>query len=175
VACAHSSGPGGAVKAGDLYLYPFGNDAAHDDLLRHLCHAALLKRTPWPCPTRRQQLSKDGAKQDVGTEPLGVSAGDPGTGRPEAAVNGGDLLRWSFRNRALGQFGRCDRTVVDDLGALGAAVAGLAPGSLDCYVQLPVQLAPRGNAVIDLVRNFLEDGLLAWFTAASTIFPAPVG
>jgi hypothetical protein len=93
-------------------------------------------------------------------------------------VNGGDLLRWSFRNRDAWSVwkmrpdgGRC----VDDLGALGAAVAGLAPGSLDCYVLLPVQVAPRGNAVIDRVRNFLEDGLLAWFTAASTIFPAPVG
>ena len=62
--------------------------------------------------------------------------------------------------------------MVDALGALGAAVAGLAPGSLDCYVQLPVQVAPRGNAVIDRVRNFLEDGLLARFTAASTILPA---
>ena len=61
---------------------------------------------------------------------------------------------------------------VDDLGALGAAVAGLTPGSLDCYVQLPVHVAPRGNAVIDRVRNFLEDGLLARFTAASTILPA---
>ena len=61
---------------------------------------------------------------------------------------------------------------VDDLGALGAAVAGLAPGSLDCYVQLPVHVAPRGNAVIERVRNFLEDGLLARFTAASTILPA---
>ena len=61
---------------------------------------------------------------------------------------------------------------VDDLGALSAAVAGLAPGSLDCYVQLPVHVAPRGNAVIDRVRNFLEDGLLARFTAASTILPA---
>lgn len=61
---------------------------------------------------------------------------------------------------------------VDDLGSLGAAVAGLAPGSLDCYVQLPVHVAPRGNAVIDRVRNFLEDGLLARFTAASTILPA---
>lgn len=61
---------------------------------------------------------------------------------------------------------------VDDLAALGAAVAGLAPGSLDCYVQLPVHVAPRGNAVIDRVRNFLEDGLLARFTAASTILPA---
>ena len=61
---------------------------------------------------------------------------------------------------------------VDDLGALGAAVAGVAPGSLDCYVQLPVHVAARGNAVIDRVRNFLEDGLLARFTAVSTILPA---
>ena len=61
---------------------------------------------------------------------------------------------------------------VDDLEALGAAVAGLAPGSLDCYVQLPVHVAPRGNAVVDRVRNFLEDGLLARFTAASTLLPA---
>ena len=61
---------------------------------------------------------------------------------------------------------------VDDLGSLGAAVAGLAPGSLDCYVQLPVHVEPRGDDVIDRVRNFLEDGLLARFTAASTILPA---
>lgn len=61
---------------------------------------------------------------------------------------------------------------VDDLGALGAAVAGIAPGSLDCYVQLPVHVPARGNAVIERVRNFLEDGLLARFSAASTIMPA---
>jgi hypothetical protein len=60
---------------------------------------------------------------------------------------------------------------VDDLGKLGAATAGLAPGSLDCYVQLPVQVAARGDAVIERVRNFLEDGLLARFAAASTILP----
>ncbi|MHB1473196.1 MAG: hypothetical protein ACYDDU_15900 [Dermatophilaceae bacterium] len=61
---------------------------------------------------------------------------------------------------------------VDDLGALGGVVAGIAPGSLDCYVQLPVHVAARGNAVIERVRNFLEDGLLARFSAASTILPA---
>ena len=61
---------------------------------------------------------------------------------------------------------------VDDFGALGAAVAGIAPGSLDCYVQLPVHVPARGNAVIERVRNFLEDGLLARFSAASTIMPA---
>lgn len=61
---------------------------------------------------------------------------------------------------------------VDDLRQLDAAVAGISPGSLDCYVQLPVHVAARGDAVIDRVRNFLEDGLLARFSAASTILPA---
>jgi hypothetical protein len=61
---------------------------------------------------------------------------------------------------------------VDDLRQLDAAVAGIAPGTLDCYVQLPVHVAARGHAVIDRVRNFLEDGLLARFSAASTILPA---
>jgi putative intracellular protease/amidase len=61
---------------------------------------------------------------------------------------------------------------VDDLEELDAAVAGIAPGSLGCYVQLPVHVAARGKAVIERVRNFLEDGLLARFTAASTILPA---
>ena len=61
---------------------------------------------------------------------------------------------------------------VDDLKKLGEAVAGIAPRSLDCYVQLPAQVAARGEAVIERVRNFLEDGLLARFTAASTILPA---
>jgi hypothetical protein len=63
-------------------------------------------------------------------------------------------------------------TVVDDLGKLDAAVAGIALGSLDCYVQLPGNVAARGNAVIERVRNFLEDGLLARFGAVSTILPA---
>ena len=63
-------------------------------------------------------------------------------------------------------------TAVDDLKELGAALAGIAPRSLDCYVQLPVHVAARGEAVIERVRNFLEDGLLARFTAASTILPA---
>ena len=63
-------------------------------------------------------------------------------------------------------------TGVDDLGKLGAALAGLAPGSVDCYVQLPVHVAARGDVVTERVRNFLEDGLLARFAAASTILPA---
>ena len=63
-------------------------------------------------------------------------------------------------------------TAVDDLGKLEAALAGMTPGSVDCYVQLPVQVAARGKAVIERVRNFLEDGLISRFTASSTILPA---
>lgn len=61
---------------------------------------------------------------------------------------------------------------VDDLGKLEAALAGIPPGSLDGYVQLPVHVAARGGTVVERVHNFLEDGLLARFTAASTILPA---
>lgn len=61
---------------------------------------------------------------------------------------------------------------VDDLGKLDAALAGIAPGSLAGYVQLPVNVAARGDNVLERVRNFLEDGLLARFSAASAVLPA---
>jgi hypothetical protein len=60
---------------------------------------------------------------------------------------------------------------VDDLDKLDAALAGISPGSLDGYVQLPVHVAAQGDTVVERVRNFLEDGLLARFVAASTILP----
>jgi len=60
---------------------------------------------------------------------------------------------------------------VDDLGKLEAALAGLSPGSLSGYVQLPVHVAARGDTVVERVRHFLEDGLLARFSAAATILP----
>jgi hypothetical protein len=64
---------------------------------------------------------------------------------------------------------------VDDLGKLDAALAGIAPGSLGGYVQLPVHVTARGDTVVERVRNFLQDGLLARFAAASTILPALSG
>jgi hypothetical protein len=60
---------------------------------------------------------------------------------------------------------------VDDLEGLEAALAGIAPGSLDGYVQMPVHAAARGTTVVERVRNFLEDGLLARFVVASTLMP----
>jgi hypothetical protein len=64
-----------------------------------------------------------------------------------------------------------DVIAVDDPGQLDGVVAGISPGSLDCYVQLPVHVAARGGTVTERVRNFLEDGLLARFAATSTILP----
>ena len=61
---------------------------------------------------------------------------------------------------------------VDDLGKLEVALAGIPAGSLDGYIQLPVHVAARGSTVVERVRNFLEDGLLARFAASSTLLPA---
>lgn len=61
---------------------------------------------------------------------------------------------------------------VDDLGKLDAALAGLPPGSLDRYIQMPVHVAARGETVVERVRHFLGNGLPARLAAASTILPA---
>ena len=61
--------------------------------------------------------------------------------------------------------------VIDDLERLETGIAGIAPGSLDGYVQLPVHAVARGTTVVERVRNFLEDGLLARFVVAATILP----
>jgi hypothetical protein len=74
-------------------------------------------------------------------------------------------------SRALRQAG-AEVVAVDDLSTLEAVFAGIAPGSLSGYVQLPVHVAARGASVVERVRHFLEDGLLARFAAASTILPA---
>jgi len=74
-------------------------------------------------------------------------------------------------SKALGD-GGAHVIAVDDLKHLDAALADIAPGSLNAYVQLPVHVASRGEAVTERVRNFLEDGLLARFSAASAILPA---
>lgn len=61
---------------------------------------------------------------------------------------------------------------VDDAAKVAEVCAGLEPGSVDCYVQLPTDLPLRGGSVVDRVRNFLTDGLLARFDHASAALPA---
>ncbi len=48
----------------------------------------------------------------------------------------------------------------------------LEPGSVDCYVQLPVQVEAHGDSVVRLLADFLTHGLLARFESAAAIVPA---
>jgi hypothetical protein len=65
-----------------------------------------------------------------------------------------------------------DVVTVDDLGRLAEIAQGLEPGSLSCYVQLPVAVQVSGECVVHRVRTFLEGGLLARFDTAAAVLPA---
>src|SRR5688572_19112556 len=60
---------------------------------------------------------------------------------------------------------------VPDPDDLGAACAGIDPGTLACYVQLPKETKVDAPSLIGRVRQFLAEGLLARFEAASEIVP----
>jgi hypothetical protein len=60
---------------------------------------------------------------------------------------------------------------VPDPDDLGAACAGIDPGTLSCYVQLPKETKVDAPSLIGRVRQFLAEGLLARFEAASAIVP----
>ena len=62
-------------------------------------------------------------------------------------------------------------TKVPEPGDVAGACAGIEPGSLACYVQLPKETRVDAASLIGRVRQFLEEGLLARFEAASTIVP----
>jgi hypothetical protein len=90
---------------------------------------------------------------------MGLTVVVTGAAEPVAAVS-----------EALRHAG-AEAIAVDDLGKLEATLAGIPPGSLQGYIQLPVHVAARGGTVVERVRNFLEDGLLARFAASSTLLP----
>jgi hypothetical protein len=54
---------------------------------------------------------------------------------------------------------------------LAAACAGIDGASLACYVQLPKETKVAGPSLIGRVRQFLAEGLLARFEAASVVAP----
>jgi hypothetical protein len=60
---------------------------------------------------------------------------------------------------------------VPEPGDLGAACAGIDPGTLACYVQLPKETKVDAPSLIGRVRQFLAEGLLARFEAASAVVP----
>jgi hypothetical protein len=53
-----------------------------------------------------------------------------------------------------------------------AALEALDPGSVSCYVQLPVGIAPAGDTAVSRVHSFLEQGLLTRFRLVDAVLPA---
>jgi hypothetical protein len=60
---------------------------------------------------------------------------------------------------------------VTDLGTLDDALKAFSPGSLDCYIQLPVMIQPSGDTVVARVRGFLDDGIITRFRLAEAVLP----
>lgn len=52
-----------------------------------------------------------------------------------------------------------------------AACAALAPGTLDCYVQLPRQTPVSGPTLVGRIHEFLSEGLLKRFEATNLVLP----
>jgi hypothetical protein len=65
-----------------------------------------------------------------------------------------------------------DVAVASEAEGVGALAGELAPGSLQCYVQLPGDTPAHGETVVERVRNFLVDGLIARFGGAAAVVPA---
>lgn len=55
---------------------------------------------------------------------------------------------------------------------LVAALQKLDPGSIACYVQLPVGITPSGDTAVSRVHSFLEQGLLTRFRLVDAVLPA---
>ena len=53
-----------------------------------------------------------------------------------------------------------------------AALRKLDPGSVGCYVQLPVAITPSGETAVSRVYSFLEEGLLTRFRLVDAVLPA---
>lgn len=60
---------------------------------------------------------------------------------------------------------------VPEPGDVAEACAGIPPGTLACYVQLPKETKVDAPSLIGRVRQFLAEGLLARFESASTAVP----
>jgi hypothetical protein len=54
---------------------------------------------------------------------------------------------------------------------LAAALGGLEPGTLSCYVQLPKETTVDAPSLIGRVQQFLSAGLLARFDQAAAVVP----
>ena len=55
---------------------------------------------------------------------------------------------------------------------LVATLRELDPGSVSCYVQLPIGISPSGDTAVSRVHSFLEQGLLTRFRLVDAVLPA---
>jgi hypothetical protein len=60
---------------------------------------------------------------------------------------------------------------VPEPGDVAKACAGIEPGTIACYVQLPKETRVDAPSLIGRVRQFLSEGLLARFEQASVVVP----
>jgi NAD(P)-dependent dehydrogenase (short-subunit alcohol dehydrogenase family) len=60
---------------------------------------------------------------------------------------------------------------VTDVDRISEELRAFAPGSLDCYIQLPVMIHPTGDTVVARVRAFLDNGILTRFRLAEAVLP----
>lgn len=82
------------------------------------------------------------------------------------STEGVDPVLDAVRAAGAGAIGLTDPArLVEDLRAL-------EPGSVSCYVQLPVALTPEGDNAVTRVHSFLEQGLLTRFVLADAARPA---
>ena len=84
------------------------------------------------------------------------------TGSPEGVAPVLDAVR-AAGSTAIG---------LTDPARLVADLRAQEPGSVDCYVQLPVALVPEGANAVTRVHSFLEQGLLTRFVLADAARPA---
>lgn len=84
------------------------------------------------------------------------------TGSPEAATPVLEAVR-SMGAEAIG---------LTEASGLVTALGELEAGSVSCYVQLPVGIAPEGESAVSRVHSFLEQGLLTRFRLADAVRPA---
>lgn len=54
---------------------------------------------------------------------------------------------------------------------IGAACAGIPPGGLNCYVQLPRETKVTGDTLVERVHQFLTFGLLTRFEITAKVLP----
>jgi hypothetical protein len=89
----------------------------------------------------------------------------------KTALVTGSPARVADVGEALEKLGFAVIRAAPDPEGLAAACAEVPPGTLGCYVQLPRDAKVEGPTLVERVRQFLAQGLLARFDATATVLP----